>query len=182
MREPYHERPPISFETNRRIGLEASYARNLYIILDEKLPLEVCKMITVGFAQERAVQIIRDAWLQSENAKPASLFMTIGADTSLWAQYMIFEGHRYIKSLSYSSKGGHEVKVFERQGGTPLNIFIAHNYLGILSIIATTGDTVPETDQKANHWWTILSAPSGPFSFQGRFDASTSYRCIASFC
>lgn len=182
MREPYFERPPASFEKNRRIWLESSYARILYIAFDYRLPPIVCKMIAADFTQERAVQIVRDAWLRSENTRPASLSMTIEADMALWAQYMGFEGNRYIKSLSYSSKGGPEVKIFERQGGTPLNIFIAHNHLGVVNIIATTGETVPKIDQKANHWWTILSSPSGPFSFQGRFDASTSSRYIASFC
>jgi hypothetical protein len=108
--------------------------------------------------------------------------MTIGADTALWAQYIQFEGEndRYIKSLSYRSRGGDEVKIFERKDGTPLNIFIAHNYLGIVDLIATTGETVPEIDQNASRWWTVLSAPSGPFSFKGRFDASTSSRYIES--
>ncbi|KIL88037.1 hypothetical protein FAVG1_08920 [Fusarium avenaceum] len=178
MREPYHERPPASFEKGRRTWLESSYARTLCITFGDRLPSTVCKIIAAGFAQERAVQIIRDAWLRSENTRPASLSMTIEADMVLWAQYMGFEGNRYIKSLSYSSKGGPEVKIFERQGGTPLNIFIAHNHLGVVNIIATTGETVPKIDQKANQWWTILSSPSGPFSFQGRFDASSHFDIV----
>jgi hypothetical protein len=125
MREPCHERPPPSFERNRLICLKNSFAHNLFNTLDSRLSLDVCEQIAVGFAKERAVQVIRDAWLQAENFRPGSLLMTIGPDTALWAQYIQFdrEKDRYINSLSYRSRGGDEVKIFERKDGTPLNIF-----------------------------------------------------------
>lgn len=96
---------------------------------------------------------------------------------SVWAQYVEFEGIRYVKSLSYHPLGGDESQILSNPDpDCNVNIFIAHNYLGVTEIIATRNSEIPSAKEEPGRWWTIFTPRKMPFYFKARFDARRPHR------
>ncbi|KAJ4263567.1 hypothetical protein NW762_006387 [Fusarium torreyae] len=170
IREPKDEYPPPSFEARRVRWLQETSAARLFNAINQRLPREVCERIASYCLQGQAVQIVRDLWLKGDRPKPGRISIPVTRRKIIWAQYVHFEGIRYIKSLSYESRGGDESEVLTAKPGARLNIFVAHNYLGVVDIVATADDEVPSIEQKSGCWWTVFAQKKAPFCFKAKFD------------
>ncbi|RKL46174.1 hypothetical protein BFJ72_g3082 [Fusarium proliferatum] len=90
---------------------------------------------------------------------------------SIWAQYVEFEGIRYVKSLSYHPLGGDESQILSNPDpDCNVNIFIAHNYLGVTEIIATRNSEIPSVEEEPGRWWTIFTPSKMSFCLKAKFD------------
>ncbi|KAF4447882.1 hypothetical protein F53441_8632 [Fusarium austroafricanum] len=163
------EFPPPSVKARRVRWLQKTFAKTLHVIIEKRLPLEVCDNIATYSLEDRAVQVIRHHWLKKDRPKPGRRSFRTADNHDLWAQYVEFEGIRYVCSLSYTSRGGDESRVLSRLG-SPANIFIAHDYLGVTDIIATFGNDLPKIEKQPGRWWTIFARCQAPFLLSGRFD------------
>ncbi|KAF4963233.1 hypothetical protein FSARC_8731 [Fusarium sarcochroum] len=170
IREPKDERPPPSFEARRVRWLQETSTTNLFTAINQRLPREVCERIAGYCLQERAAQVVRDLWLKDDRPKPGRISVPVTRRKTIWAQYTHFEGIRYVKSLSYESRGGDESEVLTAKPGARLNIFVAHNYLGVVDIVATVDDKLPSVEQKPGCWWAIFAQQKAPFCFKAKFD------------
>ncbi|KAF5649235.1 hypothetical protein F25303_4772 [Fusarium sp. NRRL 25303] len=137
--------------------------------IKNRLPLEVCENIAQFCLQERAVQVVRHHWLRKGRPKPGRISVTIREGKPLWAQYVNYEGIRHVRSLSYRSVGGDETRVLSGSQGN-VNILVAHDYLGVVDIIATSGEHVPSVKEKPGRWWTLFTPRKMPFYLKARFD------------
>ncbi|KAG5820169.1 hypothetical protein H9Q74_000719 [Fusarium xylarioides] len=164
--------PPPSIQTRRLKWLKKTFPENLFQTIRNRLPREVCDNIAQHQCclQERAVQVVRDLWLRKDRPKPGRISVAMDGN-SLWAQYVEFEGIRYVRSLSYHSLGGDESQILsDLDPNCNVNIFIAHNYLGVVDIIATSAQDVPSVKEQPGRWWTIFTPSRMPFYLKARFD------------
>ncbi|KAF9779367.1 hypothetical protein IL306_001912 [Fusarium sp. DS 682] len=161
---------PEALRHRRRRWLEDTYAENLFQILRGRLHLEVCRNIAVYLVRERAVQVFQQMWSKSDRLRQGHISVPVKKDTTVWAQYVHYEGIRYVQSFSYDSLGGDEEIVLRRNTKKPLNFFICHNGLGVHRFVVTEGEEKPKTEQDEGHWWTMYVQQNRPFYLKGRFD------------
>ncbi|RBA12471.1 hypothetical protein FPRO05_03921 [Fusarium proliferatum] len=172
--EPLQEgRYPLpSIQTRRLKWLKKSFSEQLFQTIKNRLPLEVCENIAQYCLQERAVQVVRHHWLRKDRPKPGRISVAIREDKPLWAQYLEFEGIRYVKSLSYQSLGGDESQILSNpDSDCNVNIFIAHNYLGVTEIILTRNSEIPSVKEEPGRWWTIFTPSKMSFCLKAKFDS-----------
>ncbi|KAG9508108.1 hypothetical protein J7337_001668 [Fusarium musae] len=170
--EPWEEgrHPPPSFKARRLNWLKRSFSRNLAQTINYSLPHVACDIIAQYCLKERAVQVVRDLWLRQDRPKPGRISVAIDG-SSLWAQYVEFEGIRYVRSLSYHSLGGDESQILpEPDPGRNVNIFIAHSYHGVTEIIATSDNDIPSVKEETGRWWTLFTPSEMPFYLKAIFD------------
>jgi hypothetical protein len=172
VRDRKWHRPPTSLEKRRLRWLESTFSLDLVETLHSRLPHDVCRNIASYCAEERAVQVVRSLWTRSGRAQPGWIWVPFQAQTELWAQVIHFEGNRYIMSLSYESRGGGEIRLITKEQSGPLNIFILHDHLGVLDIVATENNQVPRSYPESGRWWTIYPQQKLPLYFTGQFDVS----------
>ncbi|KAF5604862.1 hypothetical protein FPCIR_715 [Fusarium pseudocircinatum] len=162
--------PPPSIQTRRLKWLERTFSENLFQTIRKRLPPEVCDNIAQYCLLERAVQVVRDLWLSKDRPKAGRISVAMDGN-SLWAQYVEFEGIRYVRSLSYHSIGGDESQILsEPDPNRNVNIFIAHSYHGVTEIIATSDNEIPSVKEQTGRWWTVFTPSKMPFYLKARFD------------
>ncbi|VTT72053.1 unnamed protein product [Fusarium fujikuroi] len=157
--EPLQEgRHPLpSIQTRRLKWLKKTFSEQLFQTIKNRLPLEVCENIARYCLQERAVQVVRHHWLRKDRPKPGRISVAIREGKPLWAQYVEFEGIRYVKSLSYQSLGGDESQILSNPdsdcNGIKLRGLAAYKYRNDQprfpedlrwSVLPTTLDPIPE--------------------------------------
>ncbi|KAF4945846.1 hypothetical protein FGADI_11642 [Fusarium gaditjirri] len=161
--------PLPAFETRRLNWLKKTFSENLFQAINYRLPREVCDNIAQYCLRDRAVQVVRDLWLRKDRPKPGRISMEIKQGNSLWAQYVYYEGIRHVRSLSYHSVGGDETQIFQDRQGN-VNIFVLHDYLGVVDIIATSNSEIPPSKEQTGRWWTLFTPNKEPFYLKARFD------------
>ncbi|RGP64378.1 hypothetical protein FLONG3_9565 [Fusarium longipes] len=168
--KPTNQCVPACYTRRRRQWLERTFSDNLSQALCGRLPSDICWNIASYCAKERAVQVVQSLWASSDRAQPGRISMTCQPRTGLWVQYTRFEGNRYIKSFSYTSRGGDEVKLIAKEQTGPLNIFVRHTHLGVLDIITTGNNNKPSFSEEGWYWWTIYPQQMFPFYLGAKFD------------
>ncbi|RBQ76620.1 hypothetical protein FVER14953_00285 [Fusarium verticillioides] len=161
--------PPPSTQTRRLKWLKKTFAENLCRTVRNRLPREVCDNIAQHCLQERAVQVVRGLWLRKDRPKPGRISMAIEEGKPLWAQYVYYEGIRHVRSLSYHSVGGDEIQILSGPQEN-VNIFVTHDYQGVVDIIATSAEDIPSVKEHPDRWWTLFTPREMPFYLKARFD------------
>ncbi|KAF5604859.1 hypothetical protein FPCIR_712 [Fusarium pseudocircinatum] len=131
----------------RRRWLKDTFAQDLFQTLRGRLPLEVCENIAEYSARDRAIQVFKQHWSQDRPLQPGNLSVPVHYGVTLWAQYVHYEGIRYIRSFSYGSRGGDEEIVLDWNTDKLPNVFIRHNGLGINNLVVTEDDGSPNMEQ-----------------------------------
>ncbi|KAF5609071.1 uncharacterized protein FSUBG_4226 [Fusarium subglutinans] len=172
--EPLQEgRHPLpSIQMRRLKWLKKTFSESLLQTIRNRLPGEVCDIITQYCLRERAVQVVRDLWLRKDRPKPGRISIAIDGKP-LWAQYVYYEGIRHVRSLSHHSVGGDETQILsesQSQNRENVNIFALHDYLGVVDLIATSGQDVPSKEEEPGRWWTLFTPSKMPFYLKARFD------------
>ncbi|KAF4439440.1 hypothetical protein FACUT_4195 [Fusarium acutatum] len=139
---------PHHLADRRRRWLENTFAQNLFRTFRGRLPQDICEKTAVYFPRERAMQAFQQLWSQDRLRKPRNISVPVHCGVTLWAQYVNYEGNRYIESFSYESRGGDEEIVLKWEPNTKQlhNVFIRHSGLGVSKIIVTVGEEVPEVE------------------------------------
>ncbi|KAF5663780.1 hypothetical protein FCIRC_11069 [Fusarium circinatum] len=168
--EPWEEGqyPRPSFQARRLTWLKKTFSENLRQTTRNCLPGEVCDIIAQYRLRERAVQVVGDLWLRNDRPRPGRISVAIEGKP-LWAHYVEFEGIRYVRSLSYHPLGGAESQILSDPNRN-VNIFVAHNYLGVTEILATSGNEIPSVKEQPGTWWTIFTPSRMPFYLKAIFD------------
>ncbi|KAF5541057.1 hypothetical protein FMEXI_8078 [Fusarium mexicanum] len=161
--------PPPSIQTRRLKWLKKTFSESLLQTIRNRLPGEVCDIIAQYCLREQAVQVVRDLWLRKDRPNPGRISMVIEEGKPLWAQYVYYEGIRHVRSLSYHSVGGEEAQILSDPRGN-VNIFVAHDFLGVVDIIATSDREIPSVKQQTGRWWTLFTPSKMPFYLKARFD------------
>ncbi|CVK84808.1 uncharacterized protein FMAN_01735 [Fusarium mangiferae] len=136
--------------SRRRIHwLNRTFGQHLFDLRLGLLPQEICCEIAAD-CKEQMVRVFQRLWSKSDSHKAGNISVPIETNTVLWAEYVNYEGSRYIRSLSYESRGGDEEVVLDRKAITkPLNVFIRHNGRGVNKVIFTKCEERPN--------WHVLS-------------------------
>ncbi|KAF5971184.1 hypothetical protein FBULB1_9382 [Fusarium bulbicola] len=167
--------PPPSIQTRRLKWLKKTFSENLLQTIRNRLPGEVCDIIAQYCLRQRAVQVVRYLWLRKDRPKPGRISIAIDGKP-LWAQYVYYEGIRHVRSLSHHSVGGDESRILsesQAQNQKNVNIFVLHDYLGVVDLIATSGRDVPSKEEERGRWWTLFTPSKMPFYLKARFDGSS---------
>ncbi|KAF5713008.1 hypothetical protein FGLOB1_4276 [Fusarium globosum] len=132
-----------SLSRRRLRWLERTFGRHLFDLRLGDLPQELCCKIAAD-CKEQTVRVFQRLWSKSDNHRAGNISVPIETNTVLWAEYVNYEGSRYIRSLSYKSRGGDEEVVLDRKAITkPLNVFIRHNGRGVNKVIFTEWEERP---------------------------------------
>lgn len=127
--------------------LKDTFAQELFQALRGRLPLEVCRNIAKYAARDRAIQVFQQHWSKDHPLQPGNISVPVHRGVTLWAQYVYYEGNRYIRSFSYSSRGGDEEIVLDWNTDKLPNVFICHNGLGVNNLTVTEDDGSPKVEQ-----------------------------------
>ncbi|KAF5559483.1 hypothetical protein FNAPI_4702 [Fusarium napiforme] len=134
--EGYHH-----LQHRRHRWLKDTFSRILFQALRGRLPLEVCRTIAEHSTRERAIQAFQRHLPRYHSLQPGNISIPIHCGVTLWAQYVVYEGDRYIRSFSYASRGGDEDIVLDWNTAEKLlNVFIRHNGLGVNKLIRNSAD------------------------------------------
>lgn len=131
--------------------LKDTFAQDLFQALRGRLPLEVCRNIAEYSARDQAIQTFQQHWPQDHPLHPVNISIPVHRGVTLWAQYVFYEGNRYIRSFSYESRGGDEDIVLDWNTDKLPNVFIRHNGLGVNKLIVTEDDDAPKVEQVEGH-------------------------------
>ncbi|KAF5663779.1 hypothetical protein FCIRC_11068 [Fusarium circinatum] len=139
---------PHHLAGRRRLWLENTFAQNLFRTLRGRLPHDVCQQIAVYFPREHAMQAFQQLWSKDRPRQPRNISVPVHCGVTLWAQYVHYEGNRYIESFSHDSRGGDEEVVlkWEPKAKEVPNIFIRHSGLGASKIIVTEDSEAPDVE------------------------------------
>ncbi|KAF5609067.1 uncharacterized protein FSUBG_4222 [Fusarium subglutinans] len=137
---------PHHLAGRRRLWLENTFAQNLLRALRARLSQDICQQIATYFPREHAMQAFQQLWSKDRPRQPRNISVPVHCGVTLWAQYVHYEGNRYIESFSHDSRGGDEEVVlkWEPKAKKVPNIFIRHSGLGASKIIVTEGSEVPD--------------------------------------
>ncbi|KAJ4263566.1 hypothetical protein NW762_006386 [Fusarium torreyae] len=102
---------------------------------------------------------------------PDEILLDIDHPTTLWAQPSSFEGIQYVGSLSASSEIGKGTEIVTVKHGTLVNIYIAHDLLGVRKVIVTLGYDTSEFEEEPGLYWTAYYRRFMPFRIQGYSDS-----------
>ncbi|KAF5534955.1 hypothetical protein FMEXI_11036 [Fusarium mexicanum] len=139
----------------RRRWLKDTFAQDLFQALRGRLPQDICLQIAVYFPRERATQAFQQHWPKDHPPQPGNISIPVHRGVTLWAQYALYEGNWYIRSFSYTSRGGNEDIILDWNTEKLPNVFIYHNGLGVRKLIITEDNDTPN---------------SGMFYLKARFD------------
>lgn len=177
--DPFQEIPLPSVEARRLNWLSRRMTNKLMVIFypsahvrvpihdslpaRDRIPVELWCKISSYLCDHQAVETFRPLWWRF-NQKPRTEALWIDQGTTLWVQYIIIEGVRYIYRLSaqYLSPAFTRLCSF-RPRAVPY-IFIASDHLGVRDIIikpdlgADTDDIpdeLPEIEREPGVGWNI---------------------------
>ncbi|KAF5647621.1 uncharacterized protein FTJAE_1677 [Fusarium tjaetaba] len=151
---------PQRLERRRRRWLVDTFAQDLFQTLHGRLPQDVCGNIAVYCVRQRAAQALEQLCSKGP-LRSGKISVPIHRGVTLWAQYVYFEGNRYIRSFSYASRGGEEDIVLDWDREKLPNIFIRHNGLGVSKFIVTEEDLAEfKDDGPCEIRWAIPAAPA----------------------
>ncbi|SCN66306.1 uncharacterized protein FFE2_00392 [Fusarium fujikuroi] len=138
---------PQRLEHRRRRWLVDTFAQNLFQTLRGRIPQDVCVNIAAYCIRQRAGQAFQQLHSSGHPLNSGRISVPIHRGVTLWAQYVYFEGNRYIQSFSYASRGGEEDVVLDWETEKLLNVFVRHNGLGVSKVIVTEGDEAPNVER-----------------------------------
>lgn len=84
----------------------------------------------------------------------------------VWARFVLFEGVKYLESLSNICDGGKgevELKTSQRIVDT---LYVCQDHLGILEVIIANSVEVPKIAPRPGVWWTSFKTPNCPLKAQ----------------
>ncbi|KAM0551747.1 hypothetical protein ACHAPJ_008315 [Fusarium lateritium] len=169
--------PPSSFEASRVKRLQESFALKLHSILNSiegalhnRFPPEICQYFASYFLRERAVQIVRDLWMEPGHPKPKDANLVVLDTRSYWVQYVEIEGLQYVKSLSGRRQSAHDKKLFTAAPDASLNFYFGSDSLGIRKIIVKRNDKLPKIFPRTWLTWVVYRHQKAPFWFRMNYD------------
>ncbi|KAL2017478.1 hypothetical protein VTK56DRAFT_2074 [Thermocarpiscus australiensis] len=135
-----------------------------------RLPLELCTYIAQyclrSFAVIRAV-----ASLESTLAPSCISF-----SSKVWARYTLFEGERYISSLTNEQPTNDDPRVklvFESMPDqTDTTIFLAEDHLGVRELLFASSSKTPAIKERPTIWWRSVVVPSSDPELESQVDVS----------
>lgn len=124
------------------------------------LPLELCDHIARYCLQPFAVLCVVASLESSRHLAPRH----ISFSTKVWARHTLFEGLRYISSLTDRQPTGHDPKVklvFESMSdATDTTLFLAEDHLGVRELIFASSSEILTVEECPNIWWRSVVVPS----------------------
>lgn len=167
----YRYQPPPAEDERRSCWLRLTWSSILWEIFRLppcRLPPELCDYIAQYSLRSFAVRAV--AW---ESLRVPG---RISFSTKVWARYALFEGVRYISSLTNKQPTEYDPKVklaFEPMSSpTDTTIFLAENHLGVRELLFASSSKVPAIEEHPNIWWRSIVVPSSNPELESQVDVS----------
>ena len=95
-----------------------------------------------------------------EPQQPESCFISLS--TKVWVQYTLFEGVRYIQSLT-NEQPPDDGTAFElvHDSSSVVAVFFAEDHLGVRDLLFTSSSEKPAIKEQSNVWWRSFKSPDG---------------------
>ncbi|KAH6853716.1 hypothetical protein B0I37DRAFT_400838 [Chaetomium sp. MPI-CAGE-AT-0009] len=159
----YRYEPPLAEEERRARWLRWKWSTILNTTFQRRLPLELCDIIAQyslrKFAVHRALALLKFQ-------HSASCYVSLS--TRVWVRYTIFEGVRYIQSLTNEQPPDDSSAVELVYDLNPIDtMFVAEDHLGVRNLIFASSSEKPTVEEQSNVWWRTVAIPSWDLELEG---------------
>lgn len=122
-------------------------------LLPQEIRLEVARHLLHGPVLRRYAVALTCTWKKNMDCGNAHIRVSAG----IWANFINFEGVRYISSLSNTRGECHTELLFTPSSSRPVDVvYIAENHLGTVQVLFGSSGQTPSVQRRQGLWWRLV--------------------------